>query len=187
MLFLRKYETNATSRLRFPVGSNARIAWKQCSRTVMARWRRASGRTATADTSARPPVLSAARCQFQTCPTVGSAIAAPASSSRHPTGRNARSPRRHRPSRSADAGSYIRPAATACAGRSRSPRARHCGGAAELGWHNRDNAMNASWAVCCNHERGFAQFPGMEPADTSICATLRQISHVSGGVAAKVL
>jgi hypothetical protein len=47
--------------------------------------------------------------------------------------------------------------------------------------------MNVSWALCHHHERGFALFPGMEPADFDIYATLPQISHVSGGTAAKVL
>jgi hypothetical protein len=47
--------------------------------------------------------------------------------------------------------------------------------------------MNASWAACCNHEREFALFPGMEPERIDICATLLKILHVSGGSAAKVL
>ena len=50
-----------------------------------------------------------------------------------------------------------------------------------------NEAMNASWAACCNHVRGFARFQGMEPRHASNCATLREISHALGGGAAKVL
>jgi hypothetical protein len=50
-----------------------------------------------------------------------------------------------------------------------------------------DGTMNASWAICCNHAQAVARFPRMEPLLVGICATFREISHVFGGGAAKVL
>ena len=47
--------------------------------------------------------------------------------------------------------------------------------------------MNASWATCCNHMRGFARFPRREPALADICATLCKYRTFYGGSAAKVL
>ena len=112
-----------------------------------------SARTAMADTIARPVAASAARCRSPKCPRVGSAAAAPMSSSRRPIARNARSLHRHRSNRSADAGNCNRPAATACCrytpdyrapGIARQPlRSR---------WRSPSNAMNVamnvSWAIC---------------------------------------
>ncbi len=144
-----------------------------------------------ADTTARPAVLPAARCRSPMCPRAGSAAVAPRSSILRPTARSARSPRRHMLSRSANAGSCNQPAVTGCAGKSRLTRARHCAAGAARRRRSRYNtanaAMNASWAVCCNHGRGYARFRSMEPSLTVICATLWRISHVLGGAAAKVL
>ena len=87
---------------------------------------------------------SAARCRCRMCPRAGSAVSAPASSIRRPTGRSVRSLRRHTPSRSADAGSCSRPAATACAGRSRSARDPHCAADDGRCWHNPCNAFEVT-------------------------------------------
>jgi hypothetical protein len=134
-----------------------------------------------ADTTARPAVLSAAHCRSRKCPRAGTATDAPRSSSRRPTARNARSPRRHRPNRLANDGSCNRPTATACAGKPRSSRAPHCAAGVAPRRRSRDNAMsvrvNVSWAGCCNHVRGFARFPGMEPRHR------RYLSHTWGNIA----
>jgi hypothetical protein len=104
------------------------------------------------DTIVHPLVPSAARCRSPKCPMVGSAAAAPMSSSRRPRVRSARSLHRHRSNRSANDGSCNRPAATACAGKSRSSRAPHCAAAVARRWRSRNNAvnvaMNVSWAIC---------------------------------------
>jgi len=86
-------------------------------------WCRAIGRSATAYTSAIFPATPAARSRGLTCPMAGSEEAAPRSSSRRPTGRNARAPDRHIRNRSADGGSENRPAMQACSDRLRSSRA----------------------------------------------------------------
>jgi hypothetical protein len=92
---------------------------------------------------------SAERCRSPRCPRVGSATAAPASSIRRPTTRNARSLRRRRPNRSADGGNCSRPRATACAGKSRSARGRRCAADAMPRWCSAHNVvtMSDSWAV----------------------------------------
>ena len=81
------------------------------------RRRRASGRNATAGTSAPSPATFPARSPIPTCPRAGSATAASASSSRRPTGRSDRAPGRRSRSMSADAGNESRRAATASADR----------------------------------------------------------------------
>jgi len=89
---------------------------------VKAHSRRASVRTATADTIARRKVASVGRCRFPMCRTADTAITARASSTRRPKVRSARSLRLRKPSRSAGAGSCIRPAVRRYGDKARSTR-----------------------------------------------------------------
>ena len=90
----------------------------------MAHWSRASGRSARAGTSAHGPAAMSARNRAPRFRTDGSGRAAPASSTRRPTGRSVRSPRRHSWSMSADAGTRARSARRGCGDRAGSVRAR---------------------------------------------------------------
>jgi hypothetical protein len=107
-----------------------------------------------ADTTVRLAASSAARCLFPNYPRGYSATAAPASSIRHPTSRNARLLRRRRPSRSAGAGNCNQPGAIAYAGKSRSCRVRHGAAIARPSARNLHNApasgtlSDISWAAC---------------------------------------
>ncbi len=170
-------------------GGNQRFrAWQQCE--WVRRRRRASVRSAKADTTARSAASSAARYRSPKFPTAGIAGSAPASSSRRPIIQNVRSPRRHRPNRSADDGSCNRPAATAYADRSRSIRGRRCAAAAARCWHIPCivcEVTNDLRATCCTMYVVSRWFPSREPRRRRYLRHSSQLSHRASGAAAKVL
>ena len=114
-----------------------------------ARWPRASGHIATADTSRHLQVWSSEHCRCRRCRRAGSATAGLAPSIRRPTNRIARWPRRRRANRSADDGSCIRQEERACADRARSKRAQRGEVNQWLCWNNPHNAVTMN--VSCAH------------------------------------
>jgi hypothetical protein len=143
-----------------------------------------------AGTSARSVERRRARCRCLMFRKAGSAAAAPGSSIRPPTARNARSPRRHRPNRSANVCNYIRPTTTRCDGRSRSALARRCAASVTARAGMPPHVMiivNASWAVCPYDNRRFALFRSGELQQRNNFATRRQFRGLSWAQRSKCL
>ncbi len=97
---------------------------RRATRRMASRWCRASARSATAKTSARPAASRQARSRAPPCPTGGSARCARAPSMSRPTDRIGRSPARRNPSTSAGDGSADQSAATAWCDRPERDRGR---------------------------------------------------------------